>query len=159
VEEFDPRAPLRDAVARARGRAEGVTLEVSEPETMLPAMRGDRGKVTKILTELLDNAYKFTREGAVAARVAVSAGRVSYVVRDTGIGIDDEQQAVVFEEFRQVDGSRTRRYGGTGLGLALARRLARLLGGDVTVTSEPGAGSTFEVLLPLEYKEPPAAGG
>jgi signal transduction histidine kinase len=156
VEEFDPRQPLREAVARARGRAEGVTLRVEEPKTLLPPMRGDRGKVTKILTELIDNAYKFTREGQVAAEVAVRAGRVSYAVTDTGIGISPDEHAAVFEEFRQADGSRTRRYGGTGLGLALARRLARLLGGDVTVTSAPGAGSRFSVELPLEYAGPVA---
>jgi len=79
--------------------------------------------------------------------------RAVYCVQDTGIGIPDEMQQLVFEEFRQVDGSSTRRYGGPGLGLSLARRLARLLGGEIFVQSIAGEGSTFRVELPLRYQE------
>src|SRR5262249_29593425 len=99
---------------------------------------------------LLSNACKFTKEGEVALRVRkVADGRdwVELAVADTGIGLTEEQQAKLFQEFTQADSLTARRYGGTGLGLALSRKLARMMGGDVTVTSEPGKGSVF-VRLP-----------
>jgi signal transduction histidine kinase len=132
-----------------------VTLVVDEPPTMLPAMTSDRKKITKILVSLLDNAFKFTAHGEVRCSLEVASGRAVYRVQDTGIGIPRDAQAMVFDEFRQVDGSATRRYGGSGLGLALSRRVARLLGGDIDLVSEPGAGSLFTLELPLEYE--PAA--
>ncbi len=82
----------------------------------------------------------------------MASGRALYRVHDTGIGVPHASQRLVFEEFRQVDGSLTRRYGGTGLGLALSRRLARLLGGDIDLASTPGEGSTFTMEIPLEYQ-------
>lgn len=149
---FDVREPLREAVASTRGRAGSVALRVSEPET--PTMMvSDRRKITKMLVSLLSNAYKFTQSGEVRLSVEVLDGRAVYRVQDTGIGIPDEMQQIVFEEFRQVDGSSTRRFGGPGLGLSLARRLARLLGGEIFVQSAPGDGSTFRVELPLEYHD------
>jgi signal transduction histidine kinase len=99
----------------------------------------------------LSNAFKFTPRGEIRAAVAVRDGMVQFTVQDTGIGIATEAQDVIFDEFRQVDGSVTRRYGGSGLGLALSRRLARLLGGDIRLRSTPDEGSTFTVELPLEY--------
>jgi hypothetical protein len=100
---------------------------------------------------LLSNACKFTKEGEVALRVRkVADGRdwIELAVADTGIGLTAEQQAKLFQEFTQADSLTARRYGGTGLGLALSRKLARMMGGDVTVTSEPGKGSVFTVRLP-----------
>jgi signal transduction histidine kinase len=151
IAELDPRVPLRDAVEKTRGKPPQVTLRIDEPATMLPPMRGDRVKMSRVLGTLLANAYKFTERGEVSASVEVAAGRVIYAVRDTGIGIPEHAQEMIFDEFRQLDGSTTRRYGGSGLGLALARRLTRLLGGEITVESAPGAGSMFTVSFPLEY--------
>jgi signal transduction histidine kinase len=97
------------------------------------------------------NAFKFTKQGEVTLRVhRVANGRdwIELAVADTAIGMTTEQQAKLFEEFAQADASTARRYGGTGLGLALSRKLARMMGGDVTVTSEPGKGSVFTVRLP-----------
>jgi len=153
IADVDPRDPLRDAIAKASGRKAGVALEVQEPEDV-PVMRSDRATLTKALRALIDNAFKFTHEGAVRASVRVAADRVLYTIADTGIGIPAEAQRLVFEEFRQVDGGLTREYGGPGLGLSLARRLARLLQGDVSVTSTPGAGSTFTLDVPLRFEAP-----
>jgi signal transduction histidine kinase len=150
-EEFDPREPLHAAAASTRGRPSSVELRIDEPETFLPPMRSDRRKIAKILMSLLSNAYKFTPHGEVRLAVEVRRGRVAYAVQDTGIGIPAEAQHAIFDEFRQADGSMTRRYGGTGLGLALSRRLAQLLGGDIEVASEVGQGTRFTVELPLEY--------
>jgi signal transduction histidine kinase len=100
----------------------------------------------------LSNACKLTKEGEVALRVRkVADGRdwVELAVSDTGIGLTAEQRAKLFQEFTQADSLTARRYGGTGLGLALSRKLARMMGGDVTLTSEPGKGSVFTVRLPV----------
>jgi signal transduction histidine kinase len=149
---FDVRDPLRDAVASTRGRAETVALRISEPDAGT-VMLSDRRKIAKLLVALLSNAYKFTQSGEIRVSVEVRNERAVYRVQDTGIGIPGEMQQLVFDEFRQVDGSTTRRFGGSGLGLSLARRLARLLGGEIYVESSPGEGSTFRVDLPLEYRD------
>jgi signal transduction histidine kinase len=149
-EEFDVRLPLRDAVSRVGTPPPGVRVIVDEPATFVPLMRSDREKVARILVSVFANALKFTAAGHVTASVEVTGGRVRYRVEDTGVGIAPAMQAAIFDEFRQVDGSATRRFGGTGLGLALARGLARLLGGDIEVVSAPAQGSTFTVDLPLE---------
>jgi adenylate cyclase len=108
-------------------------------------------RLKQILLNLLSNACKFTKEGEVALRVCkVADGRdwIELAVADTGIGLTAEQQAKLFQDFTQADSLTARRYGGTGLGLALSRKLARMMGGDVTVASEPGKGSVFTVRLP-----------
>ena len=153
ISEFDPRDPLREAADKSRGRPASVTLHVDEPTVMLPRMRSDRGKIAKIIATLLGNAYKFTKQGEVHLALAVRGGRCRYSVRDTGIGIPAEAHQLIFDEFRQLDGSATRSYGGSGLGLALSRRLAHLLGGEIMVESAPGAGSTFALDLPLEIEQ------
>jgi adenylate cyclase len=115
------------------------------------ALNADSMRLKQILLNLLSNACKFTKEGEIALRVRkVADGRewVELAVADTGIGLTAEQQAKLFQEFTQADSLTARRYGGTGLGLALSRKLARMMGGDVTATSEPGKGSVFTVRLP-----------
>jgi adenylate cyclase len=117
----------------------------------LGPLNADSMRLKQILLNLLSNACKFTKEGEVALRVRkVADGRdwVELAVADTGIGLTAEQQAKLFQEFTQADSLTARRYGGTGLGLALSRKLARMMGGDVTVTSEPSKGSVFTVRLP-----------
>ena len=150
---FDVRDPLHDALATTRGRSDAVGLRVREPDQRI-LMVSDRRKISKLLVALLSNAYKFTSSGEIRISVSLAGDHVVYSVEDTGIGIPEEMHRQVFDEFRQVDGSTTRRYGGSGLGLSLARRLAQVLGGDIFVDSIPGEGSTFRVELPLEYREP-----
>jgi signal transduction histidine kinase len=106
------------------------------------------------------NACKFTKEGEVrlrARRVANGGNWIECAVADTGIGMTPEQRAKLFEEFSQADATTAQRFGGTGLGLAITRKLARMMGGDVTVTSEPGKGSTFTVRLPVSADNPTKA--
>jgi signal transduction histidine kinase len=108
----------------------------------------DGGKLRQMLVNLLGNAVKFTERGEITARAFASDGDVLFEVQDTGIGIAREHLERIFEAFWQVEESRTRRIGGSGLGLSTTRQLARTLGGDVTVESQPGVGSTFRIVLP-----------
>jgi GAF domain-containing protein len=124
---------------------------IVEAQENVGALNADSMRLKQILLNLLSNACKFTKEGEVALRVRkVADGRdwVELAVADTGIGLTYEQQTKLFQEFTQADSLTARRYGGTGLGLALSRKLARMMGGDVTVTSELGKGSVFIVRLP-----------
>jgi signal transduction histidine kinase len=124
---------------------------IVEAQEAVGALNADPMRLKQILLNLLSNACKFTKEGEVALRVRkVADGHdwVDLAVADTGIGLTAEQQAKLFQDFTQADSLTARRYGGTGLGLALSRKLARMMGGDVTVTSESGKGSVFTVRLP-----------
>jgi signal transduction histidine kinase len=124
---------------------------VIEAQDNVGAITTDPMRLKQILLNLLSNSCKFTKEGEIALRVRkVADGRdwVELAVADTGIGLTAEQQAKLFQDFTQADSLTARRYGGTGLGLALSRKLARMMGGDVTVTSEAGKGSVFTVRLP-----------
>jgi signal transduction histidine kinase len=131
---------------------DGVHVMLEAPEQPLPVMV-DGEKVIKVLENLLTNAYKFTPRGAVTVRVRRGTDGetpiVEWSVLDNGIGIPRDRQESIFDEFQQVDGSSTRLYGGTGLGLALSRGLARLLGGRISVQSEPTRGSCFTLTLPI----------
>jgi CheY-like chemotaxis protein len=127
-------------------------------------IESDGQRVLQILRNLLSNALKFTGAGEVKVVIAATASaegaRLAFAVRDTGIGIAPEQQQTIFEAFRQADGSTHRKYGGTGLGLSISRDLAHLLGGEITLESVVGAGSTFTLWLPEKLpagaEDPPA---
>jgi CheY-like chemotaxis protein/signal transduction histidine kinase len=146
------------AVAAEKKLRLEITIEPDTPERIVT----DPQRLGQILKNLLSNALKFTEAGGVSMRVFPATGQMmSFAVGDTGIGIPPQQLAIIFEAFRQADGSTHRKYGGTGLGLSISRDLARLLGGDIAVQSAPGEGSTFTLTLPLVYAEtavrPPAA--
>jgi PAS domain S-box-containing protein len=126
---------------------------VSEVPKELPLMVSDETKIKQILLNLLSNAVKFTHEGGVVVSVHPEGEHLRVDVKDTGIGIRPEDLEGIWEDFRQVDQSRTREFGGTGLGLSITQKLIRALGGSVRVESVYGAGSTFSVTLPL--KVPP----
>jgi CheY-like chemotaxis protein len=123
-------------------------------------MYADRTKVQQVILNLLSNAAKFTEQGAITLSVAretiADEEWIRFEVSDTGIGISPEQLQQLFQEFVQADVSTTRKYGGTGLGLTLSRRFCQLMGGDITVTSTIGVGSTFTVRLPARVADAPA---
>lgn len=148
-EALDPRQLLAEAVNSVASPRDGVTLETQVPDGDMPPITADGRRVKRVLVALLENAYKFTEEGSVRACVRVEGSELVYEVSDTGIGIPPALQEAVFDEFRQADGTVTRRHGGAGLGLALARKLARLLGGDVRLASSSAAGTSFLFTLPL----------
>ncbi|MBC8108960.1 MAG: response regulator, partial [Anaerolineae bacterium] len=159
---------LQDYVDRTfRHVAENKKLELElELANNLPrAIQTDAKRLQQILKNLLSNAFKFTDRGRVSLVIEhVSEGWspdhdslnraksvISLRVSDTGIGIPTEKQQIIFEAFQQADGSTSRKYGGTGLGLAISRELAKLLGGEIRLSSTPGAGSTFTLFLPQSY--------
>ena len=151
VSEFDLPAALENALTLVKERAQrhGIRLGM-KTDGSLGSFRGDERKFKQIMLNLLSNAVKFTPDGG---RVAVSAKQdttcVEIAVRDTGIGIAPEDQAAVFEEFKQVGRDYTKKAEGTGLGLALAKRFVELHGGSIRLDSAPGKGSTFTVSLPI----------
>jgi signal transduction histidine kinase len=171
---MEPRPETCDAVALLRAALAGMPapeeleVRVEAPDATVP-VRTDPSLAIRVLRNLVSNAYKFTLAGHVTLRVRMASGspwteearatgdvvhEVVWEVEDTGIGIAEGDLERIFDEFRQVDGSATRRYGGTGVGLALSRQIARLLGGDVTVRSAPGKGSTFRLALPAGVDRP-----
>jgi len=117
----------------------------------LPLVYSDQDKIKQIILNLLSNAAKFTHAGNIILSVHHTGEAFMVDVIDSGIGMNAEALSRVFEEFQQADSSTTRQYGGTGLGLSISRSLAHLLGGDLTVVSEPGKGSTFTLSLPIHY--------
>ena len=145
----DARGLARAAASAVGAPPDTVGFEMRAAPEPVP-LRTDGEKVVRILSNLLSNAYKFTPRGTVVMDVRAEQGGAMAVweVRDTGIGVPAAERDAIFDEFRQVDGSTTRLFGGTGLGLALSRRLAQLLGGSITLDSHPGTGSTFMLRLP-----------
>src|SRR3974377_2466278 len=120
-------------------------------------MHAAQTRFRQSLLNLASNANKFTEKGTITitARQGQENGRdwITFAVTDTGIGMTPEQMGKLFQEFSQADVSTTRKYGGTGLGLAISKRFCQMMGGDITVESEPGKGSTFTIRLPREVIE------
>jgi GAF domain-containing protein/CheY-like chemotaxis protein len=158
LETIDIASLVRDIAAVIKPLAEKNTNRLSlEFDGTIGTMHADLTKVRQSLFNLLSNACKFTERGTVALAVARErddAGEwITFAVSDTGIGMTPEQMGRLFEEFSQAEASTTRKYGGTGLGLALSRRLCRMMGGDITMASAPGEGSTFTMRLPAVIPE------
>ncbi|GEM_PF-881095 len=175
LEEFELGKVLREVEATVQPliKKNGNSLTVECPAD-IGTMRADLTKIRQILFNLLSNAAKFTEQGSITLRVGRVISRsvisnqsrtalatdslITFSVTDTGIGMTPEQLNKLFEAFQQADNSTSRKFGGTGLGLAISRKFARLMGGDLTVTSESGKGTTFTVELPTEVEDPNKAG-
>ncbi|MBZ5486077.1 response regulator [Halomonas aquamarina] len=149
--------PLIDSVValfEPRAQAKGLTLEV-DIDALVPSwVMLDAGRVRQILLNLVANAIKFTDYGRVTIRVSSTVEHLLLEVSDTGCGLNERQQASLFEPFQQADASVARRYGGTGLGLAISKRLSEAMQGHLRVQSQPGQGSTFSCELPLVAASP-----
>ena len=152
---------VRETAALWRSKAEekGVALVIEIAATAERRVYGDAVRVRQILTNLVSNALKFTAEGEVRLSVEdVADDRVRFTVTDTGVGFEPDQKDRIFGRFHQADGSITRRFGGTGLGLTISRELAELMGGALDCDSEPGVGSRFWFETPLPLAEAAPAG-
>lgn len=155
-EHVDLRAVLESVLELMKPQYDekGLSLTLDVDAGAPEHIQTDREKLRQILINFLSNAVKFTREGGVTLRLQSCAGTkdasfaVCIRVIDTGIGIPVDKQEIIFEAFKQADGSTSRRFGGTGLGLAISRELASLMGGEIRVESQAGAGATFTLLLP-----------
>jgi len=162
VETFDIALMIQEVVATITPlvKKNANTLEVHCADD-LGAMRADLTKVRQGLFNLLSNACKFTERGTITLGVTRDmvdgAARIKFRVSDTGIGMTPEQMGKVFEAFTQAEASTTRKYGGTGLGLVISQKFCQMMGGDITVESALGQGSTFTILLPAEVVDPEAA--
>ncbi len=154
--DFDLQSAVEETIGLLAEQAHAKGLELASlVEHDIPAtLKGDPGRLTQILTNLIGNAIKFTEEGEVVLHVSLAQQKhseavVRFEVRDTGIGMTEEQRSLLFRSFSQADASTTRRYGGTGLGLAISKQLVELMGGEIGVHSEPGVGSTFFFQVPF----------
>ncbi len=136
-------------------KQKGLTFEIRVEQPVPSRLFTDMSRLQQILKNLLSNAFKFTNAGSVVMNISSDptpgSNLVRFVVRDSGIGIPDNQQALIFDAFQQADGTTSRRYGGTGLGLTISREIAHLLGGTIEVASAPGEGSTFTLSVPALY--------
>jgi two-component system, sensor histidine kinase and response regulator len=141
-----------------RAHQKGLELAYDIPPVIVDALVGDPGRVRQVITNLVGNAIKFTKQGEVIVYVTEDSHDdistvVHFAVKDTGIGISEDNLASIFESFTQADGSITRRYGGTGLGLAISKRLVELMGGNIWVESKEGVGSTFHFTARFEIQK------
>jgi signal transduction histidine kinase len=160
IETFDLAPLLAEVTTIIRPMIEKNNNQLTLPNSDIGKLQlhADRTKVRQILLNLLNNATKFTENGQVGLDVQViqrkqgAEAEIVFTITDTGIGMSTEQMGKLFKDFSQVDSSSTRKYGGTGLGLSISRRFARMMGGDITVSSELGKGATFTFILPQKAK-------
>ena len=169
-----PTSNLLETVGRPfRHEAENrqLSFDIVVDPNLARSINTDSKRLQQVLKNLLSNAFKFTAEGGVRLGVSVATGGwsaehpvlshsptvIAFEVSDTGIGIPQEKQKLIFEAFQQADAGTSRKYGGTGLGLAISRELATLLGGEIHLQSTPGKGSAFTLYLPLKYSGPSVA--
>lgn len=144
-----------------------IPLHIQLGEDLPPLFYSDAQRVRQIIINLLSNAFKFTAEGAVTLEIRLATKDelldladlgvgvfIAFAIKDTGIGISEDKQSIIFEAFQQANGNTERQYGGTGLGLSISRELATLLGGRITLESQEGVGSVFTVYLPLQLEAP-----
>ena len=167
--ELDPQDfPIRQCVADAMStlavpaHQKGLKLEASVAPEIPEWLNGDPARIRQVVLNLVNNAIKFTERGAITIQAAVfetpgRAVRIHFSIADTGVGIPADKIGLIFEAFRQADGSTSRTYGGTGLGLTICSRLVELMGGTIWAESEPGKGSIFHFVIPLEVSSEPAA--
>ncbi len=139
---------------QSAARRKGLALQLEADPALADMVRGDPRRLRQVLDRLLDNAVKFTTRGSVCLQIAHDGTQVLLAVHDTGIGIAPESQQRIFEAFTQADASMSRRYGGTGLGVTMARQLVEHMGGTVRLQSKLGQGSSFSVRLPLAAARP-----
>ena len=155
--DFDVAESVRSVTELMSGLAstKGLTLTAVVPSDLPVLLRGDPGRLRQVLLNLVGNAVKFTQKGGVSVSVAFleadeSSVQLRFEVRDSGIGLTAEAQAQIFNAFTQADNSTTRKFGGSGLGLSIARQLVSLMGGEIGVNSQPGHGATFWFTVTLE---------
>ncbi len=154
--EVSPEEVSHDLLKNFRRLADekSVKLTSSIGEGIPEKIRTDRQRLDQVLKNLMSNALKFTEKGSVEVAFNLTHDQqMSISVKDTGIGIPEDKQTIIFEAFQQAEGGTSRKYGGTGLGLSISRELAKLLGGSITLESVPSEGSTFTLFLPLEVNE------
>ncbi len=154
IDSYSPAQIIKSAVAATEplARAKGLTLSAKIADGM-PMGRGDERRLTQVLINLAGNAVKFADTGSIDIVALAAGGRFEISVRDTGPGIAPEHQERIFEEFQQVDDSNTRKKGGSGLGLAISKRIVEMHGGKISVQSALGAGSTFQLSIPINAEE------
>src|SRR5476649_2850614 len=167
-------ASLLDMVGRPfrhEAEARKLSFEMHQDNNLSRSLVTDSKRLQQVLKNLLSNAFKFTEHGGVRLSLSLAANGwskdhpilgsaasvVAFEVSDTGIGIPQDKQSIIFEAFQQADAGTSRKYGGTGLGLAISRELASLLGGEIRLRSVPGKGSVFTLYLPQTYVGPSAS--
>jgi CheY-like chemotaxis protein/signal transduction histidine kinase/CHASE3 domain sensor protein len=157
VTEFTVRSLVEsiEALFRPIAQSRGLQFMITLGPDLPPTLCTDMHRLQQVLKNLLANAFKFTQRGSVELSIyPVTGGSIAFAVKDSGIGIPEDRQKLIFEAFQQADAGTARRYGGTGLGLSISRELAGLLNGSITLQSTPGSGSTFTLFIPNSINAP-----